>query len=403
LQAFEHERTSSVEAAMGGTRKAQRVHTVIVGGGQSGLSVAYFLKQRGIPFVILDANQRIGDAWRKRWDSLRLFTPAQFNGLAGMPFPAARHSFPTKDEMADYLEAYAAHFALPVRTGTRVDRLWKEGDRYMVSAGDLLLEAENVVVAMATYQAPRIPPFAAKLTPDITQLHSSSYTSVGQLRDGGVLVVGAGNSGAEIAADCARAGRTVWLAGRDVGHVPFRIEGRLARVVTPVLFRVVFHRLLTVDTPMGRRARMGVITKGALLIRQKPDDLRRAGVERVPRVSGERDGRPVLDDGRVIDASNVIWCTGFDAGLSWIDLPVLDERGEPKHERGLVPGEPGLSFVGQHFLYAMSSSMIHGVARDAERIVNAIVARTAPTIRRHRPAQNSSCASATIMPAGPRV
>ena len=167
-----------------------------------------------------------------------------------------------------------------------------------------------------------------------------------------------------------------------MGHVPFRIDGWLARVITPVLFRLVFHRLLTVDTPMGRKARVGAMTKGAPLIRQKPDDLRRAGVARVARVSGARDGRPVLEDGRAIDAANVIWCTGFDAGLSWIDLPILDERGEPKHERGLVPSEPGLSFVGQHFLYAMSSTMIHGVARDAERIASAIAARTAPVTRR---------------------
>ena len=383
-------------AKMGSTQQAERVHTVIVGGGQSGLSVGYFLQQRGIPFVILDASQRIGDAWRNRWDSLRLFTPAQYDGLAGMPFPGKRHSFPTKDEMADYLEAYAAHFELPVRTGVRVDRVWKERGRYMVSAGEMLFEAEHVVVAMATYQAPKIPPFAAELAPDIVQLHSSAYTSVGQLRDGGVLLVGAGNSGAEIAVDCARAGRTVWLAGRDVGHVPFRIDGWLARVITPVLFRLVFHRLLTVDTPMGRKARVGALTKGAPLIRQKPDDLGRAGVERVARVSGARDGRPVLEDGRAIDAANVIWCTGFEAGLSWIDLPILDERGEPKHERGLVPSEPGISFVGQHFLYAMSSTMIHGVERDAERIANAIAARTAPASRRSGAAREAR----VVSPAG---
>jgi putative flavoprotein involved in K+ transport len=367
---------------MGSTRQPERAHTIIIGGGQSGLSVGYFLKQRGIPFVILDASQRIGDAWRNRWDSLRLFTPAKYDGLAGMPFPAPRHSFPTKDEMADYLEAYAARFELPVRTGVRVDRVWKERGRYMVSAGEQLLEAEHVVLAMATYQAPKIPPFAAELSPDIVQLHSSAYTNVGQLRDGGVLLVGAGNSGAEIAIDCARAGRTVWLAGRDVGHLPFRIDGWLARVITPVLFRVVFHRLLTVDTPMGRKARVGAISKGGLLIRQNPEELRRAGVERLPKVTGARDGRPLLADGRVIDAANVIWCTGFDAGFSWLDLPILDERGEPKHERGLVPSEPGISFVGQHFLYSFSSTMIHGVARDAERIANAIATRTAPAIRR---------------------
>ena len=235
---------------MGSTRLSERVHTVIIGGGQSGLSVGYFLKQRGIPFVILDANARIGDAWRNRWDSLRLFTPAQYDGLAGMPFPAARHSFPTKDEMADYLEAYAAHFALPVRTGVCVDHLWKVGRQFMVSAGDLVIEAANVVVAMSNYQAPRIPAIAADLSPDIVQLHSSTYRNVGQLREGSVLVVGAGNSGAEIAVECARAGREVWLAGRDVGHVPFRIDGWSSRVITPALFRFVFHRLLTVATPL---------------------------------------------------------------------------------------------------------------------------------------------------------
>jgi putative flavoprotein involved in K+ transport len=366
------------------------------------LSVGYFLKQRGIPFVILDASQRIGDAWRNRWDRLRLFTPAAFDGLAGMPFPGSRDSFPTKDEMADYLEAYAARFDLRVRTGVRVDRLWKEDGRYMVSAGDLLFEAEHVVVAMATYQAPKIPPFAAELAPDIVQLHSSTYRNVGQLREGGVLLAGAGNSGAEIAVECARAGHAVWLAGRDVGHLPFRIDGWLARVIAPVLFRFVFHRVLTVDTPMGRRVRAGAITRGALLIRQKPEDLRRGGVESGPRVSGARDGRPLLEDGRLIDAANVILCSGFDAGLSWIDLPILDERGEPIHERGLVPSEPGISFVGQHFQYAMSSTMIHGVARDAERIANAIGARMAPTIHRTDVGRASATSPATRSATSPR-
>jgi putative flavoprotein involved in K+ transport len=144
------------------------------------------------------------------------------------------------------------------------------------------------------------------------------------------------------------------------------------RVVLPVLFRLVFHRLLTVDTPIGRRARPRVMVGGAPLIRQRPADLARAGVERVGRVTGVQDGNPLLADGRLLDVANVIWCTGFSPGLSWLDLPILDAHGEPMHERGLVPSEPGLFFVGQHFLYAMSSAMIHGVARDAERIARAI-------------------------------
>jgi putative flavoprotein involved in K+ transport len=157
--------------------------------------------------------------------------------------------------------------------------------------------------------------------------------------------------------------------------VPFRIGSLASRLILPVLFRVIFHRVLTVDTPMGRKARPTMISKGGPLIRVKPADLAAAGVQRAPRVTGVKDGRPMLADGRVLDVANVVWCTGFHAGLSWIDLPVRAADGEPIHERGIVPGQPGLYFVGQHFLYAFSSSMIHGVARDAERIATTIAGR----------------------------
>ncbi|HEX2326213.1 MAG TPA: NAD(P)-binding domain-containing protein, partial [Chloroflexota bacterium] len=355
----------------------ERVQTIVIGGGQAGLSVGYHLAQRGLPFVILDAHARIGDAWRQRWDSLRLFSPARFNGLAGMPFPAPAHSFPTKDEMADYLEAYAARFELPVRTGVRVDRLSKRGERFEVAAGERRFEAENVVVAMASYQRPRVPAFAGELGPGVVQLHSSAYRNPTQLRDGGALVVGAGNSGAEVALDLAP-GRPTWLSGRDTGHLPFRVEGAVGRVVIRPLFRIVFHRLLTVDTPLGRKVRPKLISHAMPLIRIKPKDLSAAGIERVPRMVGVRGGLPLLEDGRVLDVANVIWCTGYQPGFSWIDLPVLGEH-EPLHERGIVAGAPGLYFVGLAFLYAASSSQIHGVERDAGRIVETIAARSRAT------------------------
>lgn len=245
----------------------------------------------------------------------------------------------------------------------------------MVSTGGRELTADNVVIAMSTFQSPRIPAFAAELAPDIVQVHSRDYRNATQLRDGGVLVVGAGNSGAEIAFELARSGRETWLSGRDVGHVPFSIDGRIARAIVPVLFRVVFHRVLTVDTPMGRKARPKVMAQGAPLIRQKPRALVAAGVRRVGRTTGVRDGRPVLDDGTILPVTNVIWCTGFRTGLSWLDVPVADADGEPRHERGVVAEQPGLYFVGLHFLYSLSSAMIHGVARDAERIARAIASR----------------------------
>jgi putative flavoprotein involved in K+ transport len=355
-------------------RQPERVQTVIIGGGQAGLSVGYYLARQGLPFVILEANPRIGDTWRTRWDSLRLFTPARFDGIAGLPFPAKAHSFPTKDEMADYLEGYAARFKLPVRTGVRVDRLSRAGDRYVVAAGDLRFEADNVVVAMATYQRPRVPAFAAELDPGVVQLHSSAYRNLSQLRKGGVLVVGAGNSGSEIAVEAARAGYPTWMSGRDTGHVPFRIEGKAGRYLLPLLFRLFFHRILTVDTPIGRKARPKIVAKGAPLIRVKPKDLAAAGVERVPRTVAVKNGLPVLEGGRVLEVANVVWCTGFHPGFSWIDLPVLQD-GEPVHYRGVVAGEPGLYFVGLHFLYALSSTMIHGIGRDAEHIARTIAAR----------------------------
>ena len=361
---------------MNSNRTSERVQVIVIGGGQAGLSVGYCLAQRGLSFVILEAHARIGDSWRKRWDSLRLFSPAKYDGLIGMPFPAPAFSFPTKDEMADYLESYAAHFKLPVRTGVKVDRLWRDGARYIVDAGERRIEADHVVVAMATYQAPRIPEFAPALGPGIVQLHSSQYKNTSQLAPGNVLLVGAGNSGADIALDVAKSHRT-WLAGRHPGHVPFRIESLAAHAIVPFLFRVIFHRVLTINTPMGRRARPSLISKGGPLIRVKPANLAAAGIERTPRVTGVREGKPLLADGRVLDVTNVIWCTGFHPGLSWVDLPGLryGTDGEPVHRAGVVPEEPGFYFVGLHFLYAFSSTMIHGVARDAERIADTIQAR----------------------------
>jgi len=348
-----------------------RFDVLVIGGGQAGLSVGHHLKKLGLSFVIVDAQDRIGDAWRKRWDTLRLFTPARYNGLDGLPFPAPANHFPTKDEMADYLEQYAAHFQLPVRTGVKVKRLWREGDRYFADAGALQFEARHVVVAMSSYQGSKVPDFARELAPDIVQLHSSEYKSLAQLQPGPVLVVGTANSGAELAAETAGTHPT-WIAGRDVGEIPFPITNAwVHRIVLPILFRVVFHRILTVKTPMGRKARKS--RQSALnRIRQRRADLVRAGVQWVERVVGVTNGQPRLADGRALDVRNVIWCTGYDLGLSWIDLPIFEPDGEPRHTSGLVPGEPGLYFVGQHFQHSVSSTMVHGVGRDAARMAGII-------------------------------
>lgn len=351
----------------------ERIDTVVVGGGQSGLSVGYHLARREIPFVILDAGSRVGDAWRNRWDSLRLFTPNRFNGLDGMPFPGPRWGFPTKDEYADYLESYAERFGLPVRTGTKVDRLTRNGERFLVTADGRRFEAENVVVAMSSWQRPRVPNFASELDPGIVQLHVADYRNPEQLREGDALIVGAGNSGAEVAMELSKT-RHVWLSGPDNGALPFRLESRVGHVLGPIVARVVFHRVLSTGHPIGRRIRPKVLAKRDPLIRVKPKDLAAAGVERVPRTTAVEDGRPMLEDGRRVEVTNVVWASGFDPGLDWIDLPVLGPK-EPKHHRGIVRSEPGLYFVGLRFLSSKSSEQIHGVGRDAARIADEVAAR----------------------------
>jgi putative flavoprotein involved in K+ transport len=355
----------------------ERFPVVVIGAGQAGLSVGYYLAKQGVPFVILDANERVGDSWRNRWDSLRLFTPARYDGIVGMPFPAPRNSFPTRVEMGDYLESYAKKFNLPVRTGVRVERVSQRGGgkSFLVETNRGPIEAEQVIVAMANYQKGRVPEFASQLDSHVVQMHSIDYRRPSQLRDGAVLLVGAGNSAAEIGIELARRGHRTIISGRDVGEVPQAIDSFVGQnIVGPILTRFVFHRLLTTETRLGRKARGSGRPHTAPLIRTKSKDLAKAGVERVGRTAGVRNGMPVLEDGQVLNVANVIWCTGFEPGFSWIDLPVFGETGWPLHTRG-VSMEDGLYFVGLAFLYAMSSSMVHGVGRDAEFVVTAVAER----------------------------
>jgi putative flavoprotein involved in K+ transport len=349
---------------------AERVETVIVGGGQAGLAVGYHLARRGRPFVILDGSERIGDPWRRRWTSLRLFSPARYDGLPGWRFPAPAWSFPTKDEMADYLEAYAARFDLPVRTGVWVESVARDGGRFVVVAGERRLEADHVVVASGAHRIPRVPELAGGLEPGILQLHSSEYGDPSQLREGPVLVVGAGNSGAEIAFELART-RSTWLSGRVVGEIPVRHGSRRGRVFLP-LIRFIGHRVLTVRTPIGRRVGPTLARGATPLIRVKSTDLTAAGVERVPRVVGTRDGLPVLEGDRVLEPASIIWATGFRQDFSWIDLPVHGDDGQPIHDRGIARSEPGLAFVGLPFQYAATSDVLPGVGRDARRVARHI-------------------------------
>lgn len=351
----------------------ERTAVVVIGAGQAGLAASHELAARGVPHVVLEASARVGDSWRHRWDSLRLFTPARYDGLPGRRFPGDPWSLPTKDEQAAYLEAYAQDLQLPVRTGIHVTRLSRAGDEYLVEWDGGSLRADAVILACGFDRAAHVPAFAADLAPEIVQLDAGSYRGPHQVAPGEVLVVGAGNSGADIALELAADHRT-HLSGRHPGQVPWRIGSRGAQPLTRAVFWAFAH-LLTVRTPLGRRARGDVLAHSGPLIRVKSQDLEAAGVRRVPRTIGVRGGRPLLDGGRTVDVSTVVWCTGFRPDLGWVDLPVLDDAGLPVHTRG-VTAEPGLYFVGLVFQYAIASSMINGVGRDAAFVVDHLVRRT---------------------------
>lgn len=355
------------------TRNEAHLDTVVIGGGQTGLTVGYELQQRGREFVILDAGERVGDPWRKRWDSLLLFTPARYAGLPGLPFPAKGDTYVGKDAIADYIEAYARHHDLPVQTGTRVTRLSREDGGFRVETTQGDMTADNVVVAMTDFQVPTVPEFAPDLDPDIVQMHSSKYKNPSQLQEGPVLVVGLGNSGADIGFEVARTHRT-YIAGKESGHIPFRIEPWIGRNVLVHIVKFVMTKVLNTSTPIGRKARPKMLGKPSPLVRVKPKDLEEVA-ERVGRVTGVENGAPVLDDGRVLDVANVIWCTGYRPGFDWIDLPVFDHDGRPIHQRGIVAEEPGLYFVGLFFLHSYWSENLVGMKVDARHVVGHLAAR----------------------------
>ena len=362
---------------MNGNGDMERIDTIVIGGGQAGLSAGYHLAKRGLPFLILDADARIGDHWRDRWDSLKLYSPARYDSLPGMRFPAPSSHWPTGREMGDYLEAYARRFDLPVRSGTRVDRVEPIAGGFIVSTTDGgRLAARQVVVASGPFRQPNIPAIASQLDPSIRQLHSHEYRSPAQLDPGPVLVVGLSHSGADIAFEAARAGHRTMLSGRSHGQMPMKVtDSKRAMLGWPVV-EFVFGHVLTIRTPMGRRMRPEVRKAGGPLLRIRLGDLDRAGVERhAARTTGVRDGRPMLDDGTVLDVANVVWATGYQPDYSFVAAPIVGEDGWPIETRGVSPTVDGLYFLGVPFQYAFTSMLVAGAGRDARYVVEQIAKR----------------------------
>ncbi len=360
-----------------------RTDVLVIGAGQAGLAAGYHLQRLGIAARIVEADARIGDVWRRRYDSLKLYSPASHDELPGMRFPLPKRAYPTGQQMGDYLELYAGNFGLTVDTGVRIERLEApEGDGrpFVAIASDRRYEAGQVIVASGPFQRPRVPAFATELDAGIRQLHSSAYRNPSQLADGPVLVVGLSHSGADLAHEIA-ATHPVIVSGKAHGQIPVPLESRRGRLGFSVFQSFMWH-VATLDTPIGRKMAPEVRKGGGPLLRWRKPELKAAGVELAEaRTTGVQDGKPVLADGRVLDVANVLWCTGFWSDYSWIRPPIkIDEAGWPVQYRG-VTDVPGLYFMGVLFQYSFTSMLIRGVGRDAEYVVNRIAERLAAGAR----------------------
>jgi putative flavoprotein involved in K+ transport len=349
-------------------------------GGQSGLAAGYYLNRAGGSFLILDANQRSGETWRGRWDSLRLFSPAQYDSLPGLPLAMPKGTFPGKDVLADYLEDYASHFNMPILRGIRVTRVARLASDFIVECGDRKFSCTNVIVATGAYSRPWIPDSSMLLTSSIHQVHSSGYRRPGEVIGDQILVVGFGTSGVEIAIELAADGRRVLLSGRPTAQalskfVPAIFEGKnpILRLIGAAYWNFM-HRVVTIDTPLGRKAKSQISLRGQPLVRLNRADAVAAGIELVPRLEGVTDGKPSLEGGRVLDISAVVWCTGFRPNYQFLELPelLLDGKGLPIAPHGLVEHIPGLYFVGLPFQVGLTSTLVGGAGRDAALVVRHI-------------------------------
>lgn len=336
---------------------------VVIGAGQAGLTIGYFLAQQGRRFVILDEADSIGAAWRTRWESLTLFTPRRYSGLLGLPFPGDPEDYPIRDEVIAYLEQYAKTFDLPIKLNSRVRRLGSEDGRFLLEVDGGTITADQVVVATGPFQMPFIPEFAGRLAPDLFQVHSIEYLKPGDVPAGTVLVVGGGNTGFQIAKELAATHKVCLAVGSRQTPLPQRFLGRdlfwwLTK--TGVLNK-------TVESRLGRKLR-----HRDTLIGSSPRELRqRYRVELKPRAV-DASGRVVrFEDGSEREVDALIWATGYRSDYSWIELPVLDPDGRVRHRRG-VTDVPGLCFLGLTWQHTRGSALVGWVKDDAAFIAEQI-------------------------------
>jgi putative flavoprotein involved in K+ transport len=332
---------------------------IVIGAGQAGLAVGHHLSRHGVRFLILDAGSSIGNSWRSRWDSLRLFTPAEYCSLPGMPFPAAAGTYPTKDDVADYLQSYAEQFDLPVLLNTPVRKLSRSADGlFLLDTHQSTLRAHQVIVATGPFQNPAIPKLAGQFSSEVVQTHSVAYRNPADVPLGRVLVVGGGNSGLQIAQELASTREVHVAMGSKQTMVPQRPFGR------DLFWWLTVTGLLTrpVSSPITRFFRR---RGGDLVIGSSVQSLRAGGVMLQQRLIGAVGREATFADGSTLEVDAVVWATGFRSDYAWIDVPGVWDGQEVKHRRGITE-VPGLTFVGLPWQHTRGSALLGFVKADAD-------------------------------------
>jgi putative flavoprotein involved in K+ transport len=344
--------------------KAQHLDVVVIGGGQAGLTIGYFLRQQGYRFVILERASELAPAWRERWDSLTLFTPRRYSALPGLPFPGVLDGYPTRDEVITYLERYAKTFELPIELNSEVEKL-DEGDdgRFRLAVGGRTIIADQVVVATGPFQTPYVPKLSEKLSADLFQTHAVGYRKPGDVPKGTVLVVGGGNTGFQIAKELSATHEVALSIGSQQKPLPQRVLGR------DLFWWLTKTRLVnkTVESRLGRK----LSTRDTLIGSSPREMTERYGVQLKPRLVDAEGGRVRFEDGSELEVDAVIWATGYRPDYSWIKLPILDEDGRLRHRRG-VTEVPGLYFLGLTWQHTRGSALIGFIKDDAEFIAEKI-------------------------------
>jgi putative flavoprotein involved in K+ transport len=359
------------EQAMAANRpKDELLDVVVIGGSQAGLAMAWHLAQHHLRFAVLDAAPEIGHTWRSRWDSLKLFTPTQYNSLPGMPFPGSPDTYPTKDPVADYLNAYATAFNLPVQLNARVTQLSRTENGFEVRTQDAVFRAHQVVVATGPFQVPFVPLAAQRLDGSVTQLHSAAYRNSQALPPGPVLVVGGGNSGFQIAEELAATRQADLSIASKAPMLPQRLAGK------DLFWWLTRLRLMrvSVESRLGHR----LSSRPDFIIGSSRRRLKAAGVRFRPGVAGA-DGHTVrFTDGTTLEAGIVIWATGYRSDYSWIAIPGVIRDGKVAHRRG-VTDVPGLYFLGLPWQHTRGSALLGFVHEDAAYLAGRITTNARAT------------------------